>query len=115
MNQHLVAACRFFTVEQALAWTAAAYFGASRALAPPKGEPWFLEGVAWAGPDDFERHFLQGFNDRLTLAAMAFGLERVRPRFTRHLMKEFPGLVLNALPVSGKAGNNASAEGVQGV
>lgn len=57
MKVDLSAACRFFSAEDACRIALQAYYAAARAMEPPTGEPWMLDGLPYAGPDDFADHF----------------------------------------------------------
>lgn len=63
------AACRFFTVDDAVQWAIAAYYGASRAVEPPSGEAWWIEGEPWATPDAFADEFHHRLTSRINRAA----------------------------------------------
>ncbi len=53
MKQDLAAACRFFSIDDALRWAAAAYYAASRSVELPDGQAWIVDGVPYASGLDF--------------------------------------------------------------
>jgi hypothetical protein len=108
-------ACRFFTVDQAVAWAVAAYYGASRSVEPPKGEPWVVEGVPFASAEDFEVGFLDRLAARMNRAAIEAGLDRIEPEHFVFLLSDFSGEKVNSLPEGPKAGNNLESGGICGI
>lgn len=46
-------ACCYFSERELLGLALDSYRAALRGLSPPAGEPWSLEGSAWAGPESF--------------------------------------------------------------
>lgn len=61
------AACRIFSAEDCIRWALAAYYGASRDIEPPPGEPWDGESGPWSSPalfiDAVHRRFTESLND----------------------------------------------------
>ncbi len=64
------AACRFFTAEDAVRWALAAYYGASRDIQPPKGEPWHSEFGPWTTPAAFGDAVVTRFLGSVVAAAI---------------------------------------------
>jgi len=65
------AACRFFTPEDVVRWALAAYYGASRDIEPPAGEPWIdPESGSWATPAAFGRAVHARFTNALVAASI---------------------------------------------
>lgn len=63
-------ACRFFTPDDALRWALQAYYGASRHVVPPEGEPWFQDGSAWSSPACWGLEVVSRFIELATAAAI---------------------------------------------
>jgi len=57
MKTDYAAQCRFFTAEDAVRIALKAYYAAARALDPPPGEPWMLDGAPYVTPTDFAETF----------------------------------------------------------
>lgn len=94
-REAVLRACKFFTVEQAIAWTICAYRQAIEDMAPPSVEPWIdpVDGVYWSGPKEFAQMFESALTARLELASIRAGLcefENPLPKFIAHHHLNYP-------------------------
>lgn len=71
MKTDHVAACRFFSAEDACRFALAAYFAAGAEIEPPPGEPWLVGGAPYASAGDFADAFMDQVRDRVAAAAFA--------------------------------------------
>jgi hypothetical protein len=69
MKRDQTAQCRFFSAEDACRIALQAYFAAGRRITPPPGEPFVVDGVPWAGKEEFADAFVGELRARVGLLA----------------------------------------------
>ncbi|HET6545325.1 MAG TPA: hypothetical protein VFG55_01110 [Rhodanobacteraceae bacterium] len=122
MNCDSPAACRIFDAEDVMRWALAAYYGASRAIEPPEGEPWLIEGCPYSSAASFVNEVHSRFTQALNSAALAaripcdHGCANTPLGWDDSGFPEslFSGPKLNGLPAPENRADNQAERGFQG-